>query len=264
VNRVFVEGVGLLGPGLASWEQAREVLSGRVAYQHAPLNMAASPLLPAAERRRASGPVNLALLVGREAFAAAGRDASATAAVFASSSGDGEILHRICEVLATPAREVSPTSFLNSVHNAPAGYWSIATKCHEPLTSLCGYDGSFAAGLLESATQAQMEQRPIALVAYDIPYPSPLHAVRPLSDKFAVALVIAPERSERALAALEVRIVRSTAGETRMHDARLETLRAGNPAARSLPLLAALAAREAGELALPYLENSHLSIRVAP
>jgi hypothetical protein len=49
-----------------------------------------------------------------------------------------------------------------------------------------------------------------------------------------------------------------------MHDPRLETLRASNPAARSLPLLAALAGGESGEVVLPYLEDSHLSVRVVP
>jgi hypothetical protein len=262
--RVFVEGVGLLGPGLSGWQQGRQVLGRGEPYRYAPTAVTASELLPAAERRRAGVPVNLALSVGREALLHAGREPAATAAVFTSSSGDGEILHRICEVLATPAREVSPTSFLNSVHNVAAGYWSIATQCREASTSLCVYDASFAAGLLDTAAQVTVEQRAVALIAYDRPYPEPLHTARPVHEKFAAALVIAPTAGERVLASLEVRFVPSPASETRMPDARLETLRAGNPAARSLPLLAALAGGKSGQVRLPYLENSHLAVSVVP
>lgn len=261
--RVYVEGVGVLGPGLADWRQARDVLVRRTPYHYAPTVLSPSPLLPAAERRRASVPVNLALCVGREAFADAGVDAAATPAVFASSSGDGDILHRICDVLATPAREVSPTSFLNSVHNAAAGYWSIACKCEEPLTSICAYDGSFAAGLLEASAQASTERRAVALIAYDQPYPEPLHAARPVKDKFAAALILNCTPSARPLAGLDVRLVPATAAASRLEDAELDALRLRNPAARSLPLLRALALRETMELVLPYLDNLHLAVRAA-
>ena len=264
MTRIYIEGIGLLGPGLGSWPQARDVLSGRVSYQHAPTALAPSELLPAAERRRASAPVNLALTVGREAFAAAGRDPAGTAAVFASAEGDSEILHRMCEALASTPREVSPTSFLNSVHNAPAGYWSIATKCREPLTSLCAYDGTFAAGLLEAAVQANAEQRAVALICYDQPYPEPLAAARPVKEKFALALLVTPAPSERAHAALELQCAASHAPETAMDDPGLEALRASNPAARSLPVLGALARGQAMEVALPYLEDNQLMVRVAP
>ncbi|HZE60263.1 MAG TPA: beta-ketoacyl synthase chain length factor [Burkholderiales bacterium] len=262
--RVFIEGVGLLGPGLGGWQRGRKVLARREPYEYAPTAVKASELLPAAERRRAGVPVNLALAVGREAFLSAGHDPAATVAVFTSSSGDGEILHRMCETLATAEREISPTSFLNSVHNVAAGYWSIATKCQEASTSLCVHDASFAAGLLETAAQASAEQRAVALIAYDGPYPEPLHAARSIHDKFAMALLITPIAGERACAMMELRFVPSPGRETRMQDGRLETLRTGNPAARSLPLLAALAGGKPGEVVLPYLQDSHLAIRVVP
>src|SRR5207237_7307321 len=169
-------------------------------YAYSPTVVPPTELLPAAERRRAGMPVKLALAVGREGFLDAGCDPAITAAVFSSSSGDGEILHRICEALATPAREVSPTSFLSSVHNVAAGYWSIATQCREPSTSLCVYDASFTAGLLEAATQVAVERRPVVLVAYDQPYPEPLRTARAVSEKFAVALLLTAHATPRSLA----------------------------------------------------------------
>ena len=129
--RVFVEGVGLLGPGLTGWQASRPVLAGEEAYRAAPTVIGASDLLPVAERRRSPVPVKLALAVGQEAFKNAGRDAAITATVFASSSGEGETLHQMCETLASADRDVSPTRFHNSVHNAASGYWGIANRSHE-------------------------------------------------------------------------------------------------------------------------------------
>ena len=80
----FVEGVGLVGPGLRGWQASRAMLTGKQAYSRAPTAVAASELLPAAERRRAGVPVKLALAAGQEALVNAGRDAAATATVFAS------------------------------------------------------------------------------------------------------------------------------------------------------------------------------------
>jgi hypothetical protein len=49
-----------------------------------------------------------------------------------------------------------------------------------------------------------------------------------------------------------------------MDDAALEALRASIPAARSLPLLAALARGGAGEVVLDYLAGSNLRVNMSP
>jgi hypothetical protein len=221
-----------------------------------------SALLPAAERRRTGVPVKLALAVGCDAFTNAARSPAATATVFASSGGDGENVHRICEALSTPDREVSPTRFHNSVHNAAAGYWSIAVGSREPSTSLCAYDWSFAAGLLETAVQIATDGRPTALIAYDHRYPSPLNAVRPISSDFGVALVLVPEPTARTIASLDVSFVPGPAAATVMTDPGLEAVRATVPAARSLPLLAALARETEQVVIFDYGPRSHLRVAV--
>jgi hypothetical protein len=205
--RAYVEGIGLLGPGLPGWHDSRAVLAGTAPYRPAPAVVPPSPLLPPAERRRAGIPVKLALAAGAQAFAAAKRDAAATATVFTSSSADGQIVHELCAALAAPGREVSPTRFMNSVHNAAAGYWSIATRSREPSTSLCCYDASFAAGLLECTAQVAVDGRPVALIAYDEPYPEPLHATRPISGEFGVALLLASQPTEESVAAMDIDLV---------------------------------------------------------
>jgi len=262
--RAWVEGVGLVGPGLGGWAESRAVLKGEAPYREAPIALTASSLLPAAERRRAGVPVKLALAAGQEAFAGAGRDATETATVFASSGGDCDNVHQLCEALATPERQVSPTSFHNSVHNVAAGYWGIATQSRAPSTSLSGHDASAAVGLLEAACQVAVEREALALILYDQPYPEPLRAVRPIQASFGASLVLAPDRTDRAIAEMDVEFVSGRAEATRMRDTGLETLRRGVPAARSLPLLAAIARGARETVILEGVEGTHLRVTVAP
>lgn len=262
--RVYIEGVGLCGPGLDGWTASLPVLAGMQAHIPAPTRMPPSPLLPANERRRAVQTVRLALAVGAEAFAAAGRNPAATATVFTSSGGDGETIHEILSVLASPNRALSPTRFHNSVHNTPAGYWGIATESRAPSSSLCCHDDSFAAGLLEAAVQATVERRPVALVAYDVRYPAPLSDVRPIGAAFAVALVLASEPSGATLPSVEVRLRPRSSAVSTMRSASLEALRLSTPAARSLPLLAALAHQTEAAVILDYLADMTLALDLAP
>lgn len=262
--RMYVEGIGLLGPGLDSWVASREVLAGKAPYQSAPTNLRAPEMLPPAERRRAGVPIKLALAAGKEAFEQSGCDMSKAATVFTSSGGDNDNVHAINGILATAPREVSPTRFHNSVHNAAAGYWCIAAGTHEPSTSLCAYDASFAAGLLESAAQVCVEGAQVALIAYDHGYPEPLNSVRPIIASFGTALVLAPQRSERSLALVELEFVSGNSQDTVMQDAGLEALRTGVPAARCLPLLAAVAAAQPAQICIAWLDDNHLAVRVTP
>ena len=262
--RVFVEGVGLCGPGLAGWEASRALLAGNAPYQFGPTAVTASELLPAAERRRAGMPVKLALAVGLEALAAAARDAAQTATVFASAEGDCDNVHHMLEALATPARQISPTRFHNSVHNAAAGYWSIATQCRAQSTSLACFDASFAAGLLEAACQVAGGGATVALIAYDHPYPEPLRTVRTILAAFGVALVLAPGATAHSIATLDIEFVAQEAAATRVTVPGLEGLRTGVPAARSLPLLTMLARASRETVLLEFGTGAHLRVVAAP
>jgi hypothetical protein len=257
-----IDGIGLRGPGLPGWPASRGVLSGATPYVAADMVTPVTDLLPPAERRRCGETARLALVIGTEALAASGAAAADVPSVFTSSSGNGEVVHQICESLAAPERDVSPTRFHNSVHNAPAGYWSIATGARGPSTSLCAHESSFAAGLLEAAVQARCEGIRVLLVAYDLPHPFPLSTVAPVSAPFGVALLLAPERSEASLASLSIDLAVG-APDTLMPDAALEALRRGNSAARALPLLAAAARGEGARLSFAYLGRS-LAVEVAP
>lgn len=263
---VYVEGIGLLGPGLSSWDEGRRCLDGSRAYQSARCILPLPMALPSAERRRAGAVVKVALAVGQQAVAACGLDVKTLPSVFSSSSGDAVNCHEICSALASGDRLISPTRFHNSVHNASSGYWSISSGAMASSSVLCGRDAGFAAGLLEAMTQCVIDDSPVLLVVYDTEYPQPLYSKRPLPDTMGVALVLAPKRSERSLARVQLdgAAFLTAAAADMMADPALETLRVSIPAARALPLLQCIAAREARVVVLAYLEPSQLAVEVAP
>jgi hypothetical protein len=256
-----IDGVGVLGPGLAGWSASRAILAGEVAYAAVAMPRPVIDLLPPAERRRCGDAARLAIAVGVEALAPSGTNAADAPSVFTSSSGNGDVVHQICESLASAERDVSPTRFHNSVHNAPAGYWSIATGARGPSTSLCAHESSFAAGLLEAAIQAQAEATRVLLVAYDLPHPFPLSAVAPVSAPFGVALLLAPQASAATLACITLDIAPADP-DTAMADAGLDALRTGNGAARALTVLAAVARGGPARIAVAYLDRT-LAIKIA-
>ncbi len=270
---ISILGVGLLGPGLNDWATGQALLRDPTLWHSAATVVPAPTRLPATERRRAGVGVKASIVVADQAVAQAatqgglgtGQDsgqetsqssgvetgpetgletglranleAAALATVFTSSTGDTHNCHQMCEALAAPQRSVSPTRFTNSVHNAPAGYWHIAAQSRAPSTSLAALDASFAAGLLEAAVQCHTSGQPVLLVACDQPYPEPLHALRPVPDVFATALLIGPPGLGRRL----LLSVAPDALPSVCNHAGLEALRQGIPAARALPLLQALA-----------------------
>lgn len=259
---LWIDGVGIHAPGLIGWEQAAPVLAGEQPYVSAVPPKLAPALLPADVRRRTTEHIRLAVEVAGEAVRNAQADAAALWSVFATSESDGAICHNICEEVAKAVPEVSPTRFHNSVTNAPAGYWCMAVQSQAPSTSLSGFDASVGVGLIEAGVQAGTEHCSVLLVTHDAPFPEPLQGVRPMSAIFGAALVLAPVRSANSLARIEVAIEPTLHALTRLADAGLDSLRTGNPAARVLPLLAALARRKSGEVFLPYVHSQALRVTV--
>lgn len=284
----WVEGVGIYAPGLVGWEQAASVLAGRSAYVPETPPKLAPAMLPADVRRRTTDHIRLAVEVASEAVRHAQIDPARLASVFATSDSDGAINHSICEEVAKEKPEVSPTRFHNSVTNAPAGYWCMAVQSREASTSVCGFDASVSVGLLEAGMQVVADRKPILFVVHDAPFPEPLQSVRPMSAPFGAALVLTPGKGDRSLAHLSVAIEPSLHALSRLGDggktalafvpvgmasrsaltpsmavASLEGLRTGNPSARVLPLLAALARRDRSEIFLPYVHSQALRVIVS-
>jgi hypothetical protein len=223
----------------------------------------APAILPSTERRRTGVTVRFALAVATEATAEEPNRA-ALETVFASANGDGATVTGILNAMHEPEGTISPTQFHNSVHNAAAGYWHIAAGCTAASVSVGGHDGAFAAGLLSAVAGAVSRARKVLLCAYDTPMPPPLAAVQPTAFPFAVAMVLHPAPGEGGRALLDLRYVAGGCPDEATRGDGLDALAGGNPAARSLPLLRALAGRRAALLRLALTADSHLELRVEP
>jgi hypothetical protein len=197
--------------------------------------------------------------VALEAALAACRSAdlapASLACVFSSTHGDHGITDYMCATLASTPAQVSPTRFHNSVHNAAAGYWTIAAECTRPYTALSAGEYTFGAALLETCVQALSTAENILLVTYDIDARGPLAAMAPSKGLLSAALVLGPARGLHALAHFDLTM--SQGGLTPC-EARTENsaLVAGNASEACLPFMEALALggmREFRCLAAPAL-----------
>jgi len=258
----WIDGIGFIAPGLPDWPSANAVLCGEASLRPAPSVLPAPTLLPPAERRRASRVIKLTLALGLEAAAHARADVATLATVFTASGADGHNCHALCEQLAGEDRLISPIRFHNSVHNAAAGYWGIATRSMAPCQVLCGLDASFGAGLLDALAQVALDGQPVLLIAYDSEYPEPLFSKRNTPDCGGVALVLTPTRGERSLARIAVEP--TTAAAEALAAAGLEQLRRSIPAMRALPLMQKLARPSAGPICIDYLPPMQLNVEVEP
>ncbi|MDA8390183.1 MAG: beta-ketoacyl synthase chain length factor [Gammaproteobacteria bacterium] len=238
--RAAIYGVGILAEGLTDWDHARRVLTGQVAYAAQPARAAHTGNLSGNEARRCPVPARYAIDAGLQALAMSPYAPGAVASVFSSASGDLDIADRNCRGLAATPPVLSPTLFHNSVHNAVAGYWGIATGAQTGSVSLSAFDDSFGAGLLEALTRVVAGGEPTLYVAYDVRPPPAFASVRALAASFAVALVLGPAGAG-PVGTIEGTWQPASGPETAMDDPALDYLRRHNPAARSLPLLAALA-----------------------
>ena len=260
---VHVEGIGLFAPGIADWPSLQRVLDDD---GFALPERAAKPspaMLPPTERRRAPEPVLIASEAAGQACRMAGRDPATLACVFVSTHGDLAITDAMCATLAADPRELSPTRFHNSVHNAPAGYWTVAAQCHAAATAISAAHASFAAGLFEAALEVAADGAPVLLAAYDIAAQGPLGEVAPSTLPFAAAFVLSGERPPAPLASLRLTRRNSDAAD-RAIPAPLAPLAAGNPmAAQALPLLVALARRQAAELSMAAGAGTSLRVEVS-
>lgn len=262
--RVYVAGIGVLGPGFQGWVKSAPILQGQMPYIAEPLVLDAPGILSSRERRRSGPAIRLALNVAQEAVGQSGIPMLDLAAVFGTSIGNGLEIHQILESLATREMLVSPTLFHNSVHNSAVGYWCISTGCHQPSTSIAGHDFTFPATVLKGVAQAVTEIRPVLLTVYDTPFPEPLDGKRHLSASFAIALVLTPRPGPESKFAMSVSWHHGARDDyTSPRLPGVYDLFLGNPAARSLPLLEAMAHEKPARVRLRYPRSGHLDIELS-
>lgn len=267
---LYIEGPAFWTPTLPGWDAARAAFRGEGGLADPPAKRPSPQVLAPAERRRAPDTVALALEVAAASMAGSGRNAADVPCVFVSAHGDLSINDYMCSTLATDPTVLSPTRFHNSVHNAAVGYWTIGTGCMAASNSVSAYENSFAAGLLEAAVQCAADQSPVLLVGYDTPTVGPLTSVTDSQGLLAVALVIAPGRTARSVAALDWSVQEYGADGTApapLSDAA-KTLAHINPMAHALGLFEALARLDEGDppppVGLPLSSTLSLQLQLRP
>ncbi|HEX5960022.1 MAG TPA: beta-ketoacyl synthase chain length factor [Rhodanobacteraceae bacterium] len=261
--QVSLTGIGAWLHGAPDWPSLRGILRGeRGLAADAPARPAAD-VLPAAERRRAPDGVRLAAEVARQACAMAGADPASLACVFASTHGELAITDYVCETLARAPLELSPTKFHNSVLNAPAGYWTIATGCTASSSAVTAHHRSFAAGLLEATVLACAEATPVLFASCDVASMGPLAEMTRTTLAFGAAFVLVPD----AAAGANLRLIPAARdpGAAQPPALAVRGVAGDNPAnAHALALLATLARDKPARLVLPLSTGLSLEMEITP
>ena len=235
---------GVLAPGLGSlsdwlaWCKTRQPVATETTLLPLPL------ALPANERRRSSQVVRLALACAEQALARSPFAPNQLRSVFASDEGTGEVCQQMLEALVTTG-QVSPSLFHNSVHNAPAGYFSIATQNRQASVSVSLGGESFGAGLLCAVSETCSSGQPVLLLAYDAPVPEPMRSLLPIAKATASAWIIGaatgPSPVQPPLGRFALSLHPAAADRDRTPAAWLPAAWRGNSSAQAFAVLALLA-----------------------
>ena len=258
-----ITGIGAWAPGAPDWRHLRAVLRGEsTPTDDAPAHPAGA-VLPAAERRRAPDGVRLAADVAAQVTTMAGADPATIPCIFASTHGEVGITDYVCGALAHAPLELSPTKFHNSVLNAPAGYWTIATGCTAASSAVTAHHCSFAAGLLEAAVFACAEDTPVLFASCDVASSGPLAEMTLTTLAFGVAFLLVPVGSMGATIDLAL--------DDAAHEPFIDTglalpgVAGDNPAnAHALALLRLLAGETTARLRLPLSSGLSLDMEITP
>ncbi len=263
---LYLEGFALWSSRMPGWEVAKRVIRGECAPEATNAPRPSTALLPPTERRRIPDTVAIALEVATRACEMSTRNPSQLPSVFASTHGDAPISDYMCSTLATTPSLISPTKFHNSVHNAAAGYWTIAVGSYAPYTALSAFESTFAAGLLEAAMQSVCERTPVLFVAYDIEATGPLAAVLNCAGLFGIGMVISTEAAIGAARPMQIH-TRSTQSAEDVRPTRARTraadLVAGNSLAPAFPFVELLATEAPGAVSLALGPRAALEIELS-
>ena len=257
---VDIVGLGVWSESFSNWEEFLSVLGGHPVEASSALKPQA---IPPNERRRAPLAVKMAVEVMDQACRMAEIEPATVATVFASAIGDMQITEYMCSTLANAPQTMSPTRFHNSVHNAATGYWSIATQSHCPASAVSGFSNSASMAVLDGAIQAVEEQIPVLVTVQETATPQSLQSVYEWELPFSAAMVLVPV----GMCSSNIASLRLSASGNQVEPPHLDDIPgidlSGNPAARLLPLLIAIAEQRNADVRLPLSRGSSLAIAIA-
>ncbi|MBE9525574.1 MAG: beta-ketoacyl synthase chain length factor [Proteobacteria bacterium] len=257
---IYLKAISIIAPGIKNWKEAKAIFNEEIAYEAQAVTKKLDTFLAPNTQRRASRNIQLALASVQQICLDSPFDSEKLLYVFTSCNGDLTIFHQINSALNLPGHPVSPTKFHNSVHNAPAGYTSIALNTQSPSTSIASFQDSFANGLLEATVQSLSTQKDCLLVAYDEIPPEPLLSLFPVKADFSCAFILSTN-AENALCRLDISITKGQKISS-MKNSQFERLRHCNPQAKVIPLLHTIACKENQSIFMGY-NQLQLKIKVS-
>lgn len=176
----------------------------------------------------------------------------------------------MCKTLANEPRQLSPTKFHNSVHNAAAGYWTISTGCMQAANSVAGYEQSVPLTLLEAVTQVCSERKPALLTFYDAPVSPILKSLLKNEQAFAFSMVLAPlikEAYQVGQLLLEIELLEHPVAWPNFDIDGLQECYTNNPTAKILPLLSTMvevkALQTSGSIEMPLSKQTSIRLTVS-
>jgi len=238
----YIDGIAIWSPRLPGWDDAQRILRGEIPIPQAPMSRPSPQLLPPNERRRATDTIAVSIEVASKACAHAERDPASLPSIFASTHGDIAITDYMCETLSLSPDNLSPTKFHNSVHNAAAGYWAIATGCMAPYTALSAGQYSFGNGLLEALIQMPSDNCDTLYVAYDTEAKGPLATMTPSTGRLGCALVLSPHLTAKTRFVLNWQTREQDVSQDSGETSEYASLVAGNAMSSCLPMFEMLSA----------------------
>jgi hypothetical protein len=264
---VDLVGIGAWGPAFNNWAELQTLFAnpalGEALQWATPVPK--PEIIPANERRRAPLPVRAAVEVSWQALQQSGLASSDVACVFGSGLGDTEITDYMCRVLTTAEKQLSPTKFHNSVHNAAAGYWTISTGCMKSANSIAAYQNTAGLALLEGMIQCQQHNEPVLVTLFDTAAHDTYRQIFACEQSFAAALLLVPAGAANAPMARLVmadETAASVIAPDLPHD-QLDKLYRDNPAAKVLGLLQQLTLKQAGQCSFALSPARALKLSVS-
>lgn len=256
-----IAGIGAWGPGFNNWEELVTLLKNP---SDEPLPEAVAPkptVIPANERRRAPLPVKMAVETSSQACTHARISPQEAACVFGSGLGDTEITDYMCRVLTTELKQLSPTKFHNSVHNAAAGYWTISSDCMKAANSVAAYHFTAGISLLEALAHVATHEEPVLMTLFDTKAHKVYGEIFDCSHDFAASLLLVPSNPENVKQPSLTATLNCGRGELPTPSNQvLAGLYTENPSAKLLTLLELLSHEMGGETRLAVSDGTSLDI----
>ncbi|MFT5116669.1 MAG: hypothetical protein ACI9NY_000191 [Kiritimatiellia bacterium] len=265
-----VLGIGAWGPGFSDWRALAELMGSQSSEPVLQDNYRKGPkpqIIPANERRRAPVAVRLAVESSWQAVNNAHISAKDLACVFASGYGDTQLTDYMCRALNTESKQLSPTKFHNSVHNAAAGYWTISTDCHAPANSIAGLEWSVPLALLDAVIQSEQEHRPLLITCFDADVALIMRSIMDNDFLFSSSIVVTTEKINHAPQFTLELVQQACDWPTVEFNRPLLSLYRDNPSAKRLALLSLISlptehSTQTGSSSIDLPINEHSFIRI--